>query len=111
MECITTISYSFVLNEGLTKSFLGFEARKQYLRHLSRRPISRLERFGGIEERKGIGEVACLTSILRWSECISVLDSPSALAILQHIRFQGELFIPARVGFSWSWHNVLSFRT
>ncbi|XP_049393427.1 uncharacterized protein LOC125857822 [Solanum stenotomum] len=71
----------------------------------------RLERFGGIEERKGIGEVACVTSVLRWSKCTIDFDSPSTLASLQHIRFQGELFLLARARFSQLWHDVLEFRT
>ncbi|WMV53219.1 hypothetical protein MTR67_046604 [Solanum verrucosum] len=72
---------------------------------------NQLERFGGIEEGKSIGEVVCLTSVLRWSKCTIDFDSPSALASLPHIRFQGELFLLARAGFSQLWCDVLGFRT
>ena len=48
---------------------------------------------------------------MKYSECTYDLWFPSALAILPHIMFQGELSIQSRVGFPRSWHDVLYFRT
>ena len=43
------------------------------------------------------------------SKCTIDFDSPSTLASLQHIRFQGELLFLARTGFSPSRLDVLKF--
>ncbi|WMV26809.1 hypothetical protein MTR67_020194 [Solanum verrucosum] len=50
-------------------------------------------------------------SFVECSKCTIDFDSPSALASLPHIRFQGELFLLARAGFSQLWCDVLDFRT
>ncbi|WMV38018.1 hypothetical protein MTR67_031403 [Solanum verrucosum] len=83
---------SVLLNENLSYEEEPIAILDGEIRNL------RLERFGGIEERKSIGKVTCLTLGLQWSECTSDLDSRSALASLQLIKLQE---IPGRERLEW----------
>ncbi|KAK4708612.1 hypothetical protein R3W88_029537 [Solanum pinnatisectum] len=61
-----------------------------------------------MEERKSIGKVACMSLVLRWSECTSDFDSPSALASLSISGSRMDVILVAYGKSSKKWHCTSS---